>query len=237
MYRVLATLLCLLSTISLVVADDPLSQYRDAAIEKWSGDMDRIAKLDKSQQDPPEAVLFLGSSSIRLWKEIADDLKPWPVIERGFGGSKFSDVAVFADQLIKPHKFRAVAIFVGNDVTGKPDDKTPEEVVRLFEHVVAVVRKYAPQAPVFLIEITPTPKRWAAWPKIQEVNAALKKACEKGEHLHFISTHQRYLDSNGQPMPELFREDLLHQNRDGYQRWSQLIRDEFAKVIPVTPGK
>jgi len=237
MLRMLAVLLCSLFTVAAVRADDPLARYRDAAIQKWSKDIDRIASLDKSQQDPPEAVLFLGSSSIRLWKEIADDLRPWPVIERGYGGAKFSDLAVFADQLVKPHKFRAVAIFVGNDVTGAADDKTPEEVVRLFEHVVAVVRKVAPEAPVFLLEITPTPKRWAAWPQIQQVNAALKKACDSGYRLHFISTHQRYLDGQGQPMPELFREDRLHQNRDGYQRWSQLIRDEFAKVIPISQGK
>ena len=214
-------------------ADDPLQKYRATAVEKWSKEMQRIEALDAKETDPADAVLFIGSSSIRLWSDIAADMKPWPVIQRGYGGAKFSDVAVFAEQMLKPHKYRALAIFVGNDVTGGTDDKSPEEVVRLFEHVVATSRRQAPQAPIFLIEITPTPRRWAAWEKINETNAALKKACQSGENLHFISTADQYLTADGQPMPELFKEDKLHQNRDGYTRWSRLIRQEFSRVIPI----
>ncbi|MGN6137025.1 MAG: GDSL-type esterase/lipase family protein [Aureliella sp.] len=214
-------------------ADDLVEKYRASAIQKWSKDMERIAALDAKEKDPDDAVLFIGSSSIRLWEDIASDMKPWPAVQRGYGGAKFSDLAVLAEQIIKPHKYRALAIFVGNDVTGGADDKTPEEVVRLFEHVVATARHHDPKAPIFLIEVTPTPRRWAAWDKIKDVNAALKKACQSGENLHFISTASHYLDSDGQPKAELFREDRLHQNRDGYALWSRLIREEFAKVIPV----
>ena len=210
-----------------------LEKYRAPSIEKWSKEMERFEALDAQEKDPSDAVLFIGSSSIRLWDDIASDMQPWPVIQRGYGGAKFSDLAVLADRIIKPHKFRALAIFVGNDVTGASDDKSPEEVVQLFKHVVATARRYEPEAPIFLIEITPTPKRWAAWGKIKETNAALKQACESGENLHFISTASHYLDAHGQPMPELFKDDKLHQNRDGYQRWSKIIRAAFARVIPV----
>lgn len=212
-------------------ADDLLEKYRAAAVKQWSKEMDRIKALDAKETDPENAVLFIGSSSIRLWDDIAQDMRPWPVIQRGYGGAKFSDLAVLADQIIKPHKFRALAIFVGNDITGGAADKTPDEVVRLFKHVVATARTHAPDAPIFLIEITPTPSRWAAWPKIKECNAALRQACEEGKDLHFIRTADEYLDAAGQPMAELFREDRLHQNRDGYARWRRLIGKEFAKVM------
>lgn len=223
----------LLLVIAPLRADDPLQEYRATAVEKWSKEMQRIEALDAKETDPADAVLFIGSSSIRLWDDIAADMKPWPVIQRGYGGAKFSDLAVLAEQIIKPHRYRALAIFVANDVTGGKDDKTPEEVVRLFEHVVASSRSHAPQAPIFLIEITPTPSRWTAWEKIKETNAALKKSCEAGEKLHFISTANQYLNAEGGPMPELFKEDKLHQNRDGYARWSRIIREAFAQVIPV----
>lgn len=237
MLRLTAFLTCALFTLVSLRADDVAEKYRAAATEKWAKEMQRIAELDAKQTDPKDAVLFIGSSSIRLWDDVAADMKPWPVIQRGYGGAKFSDLAVLADQIIKPHKFRALAIFVGNDVTGGSDDKTPEEVVRLFEHVVTTARRYEPKAPIFLIEITPTPRRWAAWDKIKEVNAALKKACSAGENLHFISTASHYLTSDGQPMPELFRDDKLHQNRDGYSRWSRIIREAFAKTIPVSSNE
>lgn len=233
MLRLTAFIACALLTLVSISADDLLEKYRASAIEKWAKDMQRIAELDAKETDPADAVLFIGSSSIRLWSDIAADMKPWPTIQRGYGGAKFSDLAVLADQIIKPHKFRALAIFVGNDVTGSADDKTPAEVVRLFQHVVATARRHAPEAPIFLIEITPTPKRWSAWGKIKETNAALKKACEDGENLHFISTASQYLNDRSEPVAELFKDDKLHQNRDGYVRWSRLIREAFEQVIPI----
>lgn len=237
MLRRTVLIACLFSTVVFqfhsLRADDLVEKYRPAAEKQWAKEMERIKALDAKQSDPENAVLFIGSSSIRLWDDIAEDMRPWPVIQRGYGGAKFSDLAVLADQIIKPHKFRALAIFVGNDITGGAADKTPEEVVRLFKHVVATARRYEPDAPIFLIEITPTPSRWAAWPKIKECNAALRQACEEGKNLHFISTASEYLGADGEPKAELFRQDRLHQNRDGYQRWSRLIRAAFAKVIPV----
>lgn len=214
-----------------LTADDLVEKYRQAAVTKWADDMKRIAKLDETEKDPDNAILFLGSSSIRLWSDIATDLKPWPVISRGYGGAKFSDLAVLAPQIVGPHKFRAAVIFVGNDVTGEKTDKTPEEIVKLFEHVVGTIRNHAPNATVFVIEITPTPKRWAAWDKIKAVNVALRKSCESGKDLHFIATANQYLNAEGGPMPELFKEDKLHQNRDGYARWSKLIQAELERVL------
>lgn len=214
------------------LATDPLvDKYRQAAVTKWADEMKRIARLDETQKDPDNAILFLGSSSIRLWQDIQTDLQPWPVISRGYGGARFSDLAVLAPQIVQPHKFRAAVIFVGNDVTGDKEDKSPEEVTQLFEHVVKTIRTHQPSATVFVIEITPTPKRWAAWEKIKQVNAALRQSCQSGQDLHFIATADQYLNNEGGPMPELFKDDKLHQNRDGYARWSQRIRAELESVL------
>ncbi len=212
-------------------ADDLVEKYRQAPVTKWADEMKRIAKLDETEKDPENAILFLGSSSIRLWEDIKTDLQPWPVISRGYGGAKFSDLAVLAPQIVKPHQFRAAVIFVGNDVTGDKDDKSPEEVVKLFEHVVSTIRAQAPEATIFMLEITPTPKRWAVWDKIKEVNAALRQSCQAGKDLHFIATADKYLNAEGGPMPELFKEDKLHQNRDGYARWSKLILAQLESVL------
>ncbi len=229
--RKLLMLCLLLVAPTTLTADDLIEKYRQAAVTKWADEMQRIAKLDQAEKDPDKAILFLGSSSIRLWSDIAADLQPWPVISRGYGGAKFSDLAVLAPQIVKPHKFRAAVIFVGNDVTGDKEDKTPEEVVKLFEHVVGTIRAHAPEAPVFVIEVTPTPKRWAVWDKIQQVNAGLRKSCESGKDLHFIATADKYLNAEGGPMPELFKEDKLHQNRDGYSRWRAIIKTELERVL------
>ncbi len=202
------------------------------ALEKFEAAIKSYEKKDESEVAGENSILFLGSSSIRLWESMAEDLKPWPVVRRGYGGAKFSDLAVFAPRLLKAHHPRAVTIYVGNDITGKAEtDKSPDEVVRLFESVVASVRKQHAPAEIFLIAITPAPVRFEAWPKIREANAKLKEACVRGERMHFIETETKYLTANGKPRPELYRDDRLHQNADGYKIWSSIIRSAFETKL------
>ena len=158
-------------------------------------------------------------------------MAPFPVIQRGYGGAKFQDLVGYAERIISPHKFAALVIFVGNDISGDADDITPEEVGKLFAEVVATARKTEPDAPIFLVAVTPTPSRFDAWPKINEANAAMEEVCEEQENLYFIATAKRILDASGKPNPDLFRADDLHLNASGYKLWSGLIRDQVKAVL------
>ena len=216
----------------LLVSLDP------AAFELWRSDIEKFERsiqafeeLDRATDYADDSILFTGSSSIRLWKTLAEDMQPYHVIQRGYGGARFSDLAYFADRIISPHQFQALVIFVGNDVSGSDRDKTPEQTAAFFEHVLAVVRKNKPDVPVFLIAVTPTARRWEAWPEIQSVNSALKKACEKDPHAHYIATAKMYLNEDGLPRTELFIADNLHLNREGYRRWASIIKPAIDKVL------
>ncbi len=83
---------------------------------------------------------------------------------------------------------------------------------------------------MFLIAITPAPSRFAAWPQIQETNRQLQAYCQSHPKLHFIETHHAYLTSDGNPRPELYVTDRLHQNAVGYKLWSGIIRKELERV-------
>lgn len=216
---------------SLTALSDTLQKYKDSAA-KWEKDIQKLEQQDRAQPDPKDALLFVGSSSIRTWSDIKKNMAPYPVIQRGYGGAKFSDLAWYAKRLIYPHRFKALLLFVGNDVSGSKDDKTPEEVADLFRYVLKVVREKYPDTPVFLIEITPTIKRWAAWPKIREVNQMLKAVCEREPHTYFIQTASHFLDNNGQPKESLFRDDKLHLNQNGYAVWSKIIKNELGATLP-----
>lgn len=216
-------------------SDDLLAPYRAAAHQRWENEIQALEKLDQEHADPAHAVLFLGSSSIRRWENIASDMAPFPTIRRGYGGAKFSDLAVFIERLVKPHHFDAVAIFVGNDISGSPQDKSPEQVIKLVEYCVAKIREHDSQAPVFLIAITPTPARFAVWDKIRDLNAKLAEYCRGSDHLHYIDTVESYLDQSGKPIADYFVEDRLHQNQAGYTLWAKLIKNELKKVLPTQP--
>ena len=76
---------------------DPLEKYRESA-KAWEKDIAAFEKLDRENRDPENAILFTGSSSIRLWETMAEDMKPWPTIRRGYGGAKFHDLAIYAER-------------------------------------------------------------------------------------------------------------------------------------------
>ncbi len=212
-------------------SDDFVGKYREASAKAFEKEIVKLEELDRSQKDPEHAILFTGSSSVRLWESIEKDLEPWPVIRRGFGGSKFSDVAVYAPRLLQPHSYRALVVFVANDITGGANDKTPEEIVKLFDHIVQTSKAHRPNAKIFLIAITPTEKRWEVWNKIQGANLALEAYCKANSNVVFIPTALSYLNEQGMPRSELFREDKLHQNPAGYRIWSGIVRKALESQL------
>ncbi|OUX49826.1 MAG: hypothetical protein CBE43_09055 [Rhodopirellula sp. TMED283] len=175
--------------------------------------------------------MFIGSSSVRRWSDIATDMAPFRTIQRGYGGAKYSDVAVFSKRLLHPHDYQALAIFVGNDVQGKPDDHTPDQVEELVRYLVSVSQSHQADAPVFLIEVTPTSKRYAAWPAIRKMNERLREIALSTPNTHFIATAEHYLDPEGKPRDELFVSDRLHLNEAGYDQWAALIRSRIAETL------
>jgi len=207
------------------------SVAQSSEIKSWENDIRKFEQLDSLESYPPHAVLFAGSSSIRLWSTLADDMKPYPVIQRGYGGAKLNDFSFYADRIIYPHPCRAIVLFIANDITGTAADKSPEEVRDLFLDVLGTIREKFPETPVFWIAITPTGLRWKAWPEIEKANLLIQKACTEGKNTHFISTKNFFLNSSGLPKNELFGEDRLHLNEKGYEVWTGIIRKELQAVI------
>lgn len=235
-FQCLLVVVCsLFSAYTLAQESSPATKATDAvkqAVEKFESAIVAWEKKDKTEVADRTSILFIGSSSIRRWESLPKDLAPWKTVGRGYGGAKFSDLAVLAPRLLAAHHPRGVVVYVGNDITGKPEqDKKPEEIVRLFSVVVGAIKKQVPQAEIFMIAITPAPSRFKVWPETQEANRQLREYCEKDSKLHFIETHPSYLTADGQPRPELYVKDQLHQNEDGYLIWSGIIRKELERVF------
>ena len=198
---------------------------------RWEKEIAALEELDKSEQAHSQTVLFVGSSSIRLWKSMPQDMSPWPTMGRGYGGAKLSDLVIFVDRLIQKHPYRALVVFAANDISGSPEDKTPQQVLQLCQLLVKIVRQSHPDQPIFFIAITPTPKRFHVWDKISEANRLLRDFTKTDTNLYYIDTVSEYLDERGQPRAELFTEDKLHQNPAGYRRWSAIIKRELSAKL------
>ena len=200
-------------------------------IKAWEPDIIKFEQLDRSETYPSDAIMFAGSSSIRLWSTLARDMAPYHVIQRGYGGAKLSDFVYYAHRIFDPHQCRAFVIFVANDITGSSDDKTPEQVDSLCNRVIDIIRSKHPDTPVFWIATTPTSSRWTVWPEISQANDLIRLTCENRKNTWFISTDTAYLNVQGTPDDSLFRDDSLHLNDKGYARWNRIIKDQLNKVL------
>ncbi len=226
--------LIILSISLVLLSCSPVRKYRDQPeVLAWEDEIQNFEKLDKSRNYSQDAVIFAGSSSIKLWTSLEEDMYPYPVIQRGYGGARLSDFAVYADRIFAPHPCRAIVIFIANDITGGDSDKTPSEVAALFRYLIRTIRKTHPETPVFWIAVTPTAARWSAWNEIQKGNSMIRDVCERNRNTWFIRTDFAFLDENGKPRTELFVDDKLHLNQHGYAIWTEIIKGELEKVIPI----
>lgn len=216
----------------LITSCVPVRKYSELPeVKAWESEIKKFEALDVEKSYPSDAILFTGSSSIRLWSTINKDMLPYNVIQRGYGGAKLSDFVVYADRIISPHPCQAIVIFIANDISGTDSDISPVEVARLFRKTLFIIRRKFTDTPVFWIQVTPTPARWHVWPEIKEASEMIRKICENHDNTYFIETEKSFLTSSGLPRSELFAADRLHLNSDGYNIWSGIIKKELNKVL------
>ncbi|GAA0767101.1 GDSL-type esterase/lipase family protein [Ideonella azotifigens] len=189
---------------------------------RWRESLDAFAAADRTAAPQPGGVLFVGSSSIRLWGNLETQFDQQPsVIKRGFGGSRLSDVARYLDRLVLPYQPRLVVVYAGdNDLA---EGATPQDVLKSFQTLVEGVKAALPDTRIAYLSIKPSPLRASLMPSIHDTNALIAAYADKTANLDFIDIYSKMLDSQGQPRPELFLEDRLHMNEQGYALWRKEI--------------
>lgn len=217
----------------------PLKKYNSTS-QKWEVDIAKLENLDNYEKYSNNALLFIGSSSIRRWTSIKKDMAPYETIKRGYGGAHYSDIIHFSKRLVKNHKPKAILIFVANDIKGnnKNDlysknlsDRTPLEVKRLFKFTISQIRSIHKEIPIIAIETTPTPSRWSAWEQISKANDLIMNFCSSKSNLHFIQTRDEFIGNNGLPIETFFVKDRLHLNDAGYSLWSKIIKANLETIL------
>lgn len=219
---VLASLLTLLAACASVppAPQGPPRIPEQVSKADWEQDMQRFAALDAASPPPRHGVLFVGSSSIRLWETLATDFPGVPVINRGFGGSELRDSTFYADRIVIPYAPRQIVLYAGeNDLQM---GRTPQQVEQDFRAFVARVRRDLPKVRIAYISNKPSPLRAGLLEAQRQANTLIK--AEAGRlQVDYIDVFTSMLDANGQPRAELFVEDRLHMNRAGYELWRQKV--------------
>ena len=189
---------------------------------RWEESITAFTSADRENAPSPGGVVFIGSSSIRLWSDLESQLRvPRAVINRGFGGARLSDCTKYLDRLVFPHAPRLIIVYAGdNDLA---EGREPTDVANEFVRFVERVRKALPATRIAYISIKPSPARAGLIPKIRETNQLILQFITASDNLNFIDVFTPMLDHGGHPRAELFRADALHLNSAGYQLWATII--------------
>lgn len=197
------------------------AQQAPASPNRWEADIKKFEEADRQNPPAKSAVVFVGSSSIRMWKDLAEDFSDTKVINRGFGGSQLADSTYYADRIVIPYQPRMVVLYAGdNDLAA---GKTPQQVFEDYKAFVSRVREKLPNAKIAFISIKPSLARVKLMEQMRATNELIRGYAAAGKNLVFIDVFPPMLNQAGQPRPELFIQDGLHMNREGYDIWRKVV--------------
>ncbi|MXW63671.1 MAG: hypothetical protein F4Y00_02855 [Bacteroidetes bacterium SB0662_bin_6] len=197
------------------------------AQEQWEEAIQAFEQMDETNPPPEGAILFAGSSSIRLWSTLAEDFPDARVINRGFGGSQMSDLIHFADRIVTPYAPRLILVYEGdNDVAA---GKTAEQVFADYQQFVSLVHDQLSDTRIAFIAIKPSLARRSLMDEMRKANGLIEEYAAARDHLDYIDIFTPMLGEDGEPLPDIFVDDGLHLNAAGYAIWAEVVRPYLAR--------
>ena len=199
----------------------------------WEKDIIALEEKTRTNLDNSDRILFVGSSSIRLWPNLEENMHPFKIIQHGFGGARINDVLFYSDRLINQFFPKAVVIFVGtNDINLKaikPAEKIKDDFVKLIDKIKIDL----PETPIFYINITPSPKRWSVWKHSIKTNNLILESSKKLYNVFTIDTCIELIGVDGEPDPNMYQHDKLHLSQKGYDVWKKIIKKILLEKLTI----
>jgi lysophospholipase L1-like esterase len=189
---------------------------------RWEKAIAAFEKADRANPPPKGAVLFVGASTLVLWKALPRDFPDQKIINRAFGGSEITDTTHFAERIIFPYEPRLILLRAGsNDIH---NGKAPEQVVEDFKAFFKKVREKLPETEIVFMSLNAIPSRLAEKDKDDAANKLIRSAIQQMPRVRFLDISDMVLTSDGKIRAELFGSDRLHFNEAGYKLLAERVR-------------
>jgi lysophospholipase L1-like esterase len=202
-------------------ADIPRVYVHTLPPNRFENEIVLYEKNDAKDFPPTGAVLFVGSSSIRLWRTLEEDFPNTRVINRGFGGSKTTDVMHYFDRIVLPYKPSVIVYYTGTNDLGSGD--SPGQVVARVEEFIQRVQSTMPGTRVILLSHVPGVIRKHLTARFLEANELTIGMIRKYPHVEYLDVTTPLLTEQGIPRPDVFLADSLHLNPEGYKVWKEAL--------------
>lgn len=199
--------------------------------KRFAPEIDAFKQWDRKNAWPTDAILFAGSSSIRMWPT-RESFPNLPVINRGFGGAEIPDMLHYYENVIKPYAPRVIVFYCGdNDIA---EGRSVKQLVADFTTFLQRVRNDFPRTHVIYLPAKPSIARWNLWPQMHEANDQIKAMADGDALLTFAKTDVVLLGEDGEPQKQLFMNDGLHLNDAGYEKWTHVVAPLIKSAMNPT---
>lgn len=192
-------------------------------------DIQNFKHQDSLQAPPAHPVLFVGSSSFTRWTDIQNYFPDYIILNRGFGGSTLPDVLRYEEDVIFKYDPKQIVIYCGENDLASSDTVTGKMVFERFQNLFTEIRSVFPNVPVLYISMKPSPSRWRLKEKLLLGNRLIENYLKQQNNAKFVSVWKDMLGADGKPKQELFAEDNLHINAQGYAIWQKIIEPYLLK--------
>jgi lysophospholipase L1-like esterase len=192
----------------------------------WN-DIQKFKRQDSLTMPSKKGIVFVGSSSFTMWKDLEKVYKEYNAINRGFGGSTLTDAIAYAEDIVLAYKPRQVVIYSGeNDIA---NGASAEEAFNRYATLFGIIRKGLPKAKITYVSMKQSPSRAKLANEMAKANRLIKTHIEAQKNADFVDVNAKMLDANGAPRPELFLNDMLHMKQAGYDIWIKEITPHLKK--------
>jgi lysophospholipase L1-like esterase len=183
--------------------------------------------IDTPIQHP---ILFIGSSSFTIWKNLKSDLPGYPVMNRAFGGSTLTDVIRYFYEVVVPYQPKQVVVYCGENDIAYSDSVTANDVLLRVKTLFAMVRANFPNTRFSYVSIKPSPSRAQMQDRVRQANQLIKKFLSTQKNTDYINIYDAMLDSNGNMRKEIYLDDQLHMNEKGYGIWIPILKKYLVSM-------
>ena len=213
MKKILAAFLLL--TFSLIFSQEKKPMF-------WQ-DIQNFKTLDQQSAPPKSAILLIGSSSFTKWQNVSEYFPGKTIINRGFGGSRLTDLNYYSEDLLKPYQPKQIIIYCGENDFADDAQLKADVVIDRFKTFYKKIREKFPNIEVDFISIKYSPSRKKLWPQMIQANKKIAKFMKKEKNADFIDITKIMNDANGNVRKDLFVEDMLHMTPEGYRLWTKVM--------------
>lgn len=199
-----------------------LSAQQPIDPNRWEPAIQKFEAADKQAPPAKGSIVFIGSSSIARWSNLAESFPDLKVVNRGFGGSEMSESAKYASRIVVPYSPRIVVLYTGENDLNR--GLTPGAVAADFGTFTGVIRKSLPSTRIVVIGLKPSLLRWKLRDSMQETNTLIRTRCAADRNCVYVDPWPSMIGKDGTPKPEFFVADGLHMTPEGYKAWTEMLK-------------